>query len=119
MILQSLVELYEVLVVQGKLQGAGWASVKVSYALDINDDGEVEQVSSIKVEQTRSKNTVLVPQIMTLPAPVKRSSGIASNFLWDGSTYILGVDTKGNPQRSLECFKACKEFFSPVFIANT
>lgn len=114
MILQSLVELYEALVVQGKLQGAGWAGVKISYALDINDDGEVERVSSIKTEQTRGKNTVLVPQIMTLPAPVKRSTNIASNFLWDSSTYILGVDTKGNPQRSLECFKACKALHHEV-----
>jgi len=45
---------------------------------------------------------------MSLPAPVKRSSGVASNFLWDNSSYILGVDEKGKPQRSLECFAACK-----------
>lgn len=60
------------------------------------------------MKKTGGKKKALVPRSMSLPAPVKRSSGIASNFLWDNSSYILGVDEKGKPQRSLECFAACK-----------
>lgn len=108
MILQALTKHYEALVEQGKLAHPGWSDSKVAFALAINDNGELTQVLSLKTEQTRGKKTVLAPQTMSLPAPVKRTVGIDSNFLWDNSSYILGVDTKGKPQRSLDCFHACK-----------
>ena len=108
MILQALVEHYEDLAAQGKLARPGWSDANISYALYINDAGELEQVASLKNEVERGKKKVLAPRTMSLPAPVKRSSGVASNFLWDNSSYILGVDEKGKPQRSLECFAVCK-----------
>lgn len=108
MILQALTEQYEALVEQGALARPGWSDTKVTFALAINDSGELTQVLSLKTEQTRGKKTVLAPQSMSLPAPVKRTVGINSNFLWDNSSYILGADAKGKPQRSLDCFDACK-----------
>lgn len=108
MILQALVEHYEDLVAKKELDRPGWSNSGISYALYINDAGELEQAVSLKQEEERGKKKVLVPQPMSLPAPVKRSSGVASNFLWDNSSYILGIDEKGKPQRSLECFSACK-----------
>ena len=47
-------------------------------------------------------------------SPVKRTVGIAANFLCDNSGYILGADNKGNPQRSLACFAACKALHTSV-----
>lgn len=108
MILQALTEYYEALAAQEKIDRPGWSKSGVSYVLSINDAGELEQVICVKTEQARGKKVVLAPQAMTLPAPVKRSSGVASNFLWDNSGYLLGVDSKGKPQRSLECFQSCK-----------
>ncbi|NBI67384.1 type I-C CRISPR-associated protein Cas8c/Csd1 [Pseudoflavonifractor sp. 60] len=108
MILQALVEHYEDLAAQGRLDRPGWSGANISYALYISDAGELEQVVSLKQEEERGKKKVWVPRTMSLPAPVKRSSGVASNFLWDNSSYILGIDEKGKPQRSLECFAACK-----------
>lgn len=108
MILQALTEHYEALVSQGKLARPGWSDTKVTFALAINDGGELTQVLSLKTEQTRGKKTVPAPQSMSLPAPVKRTVGIDPNFLWDNSSYILGVDAKGKPQRSLDCFLACR-----------
>ena len=108
MILQTLVEHYEDLVAQGKLARPGWSDSNISYALYINDAGELEQAVSLKREEERGKKKVLAPRPMSLPAPVKRSSGVSSNFLWDNSSYILGIDEKGKPQRSLECFSACR-----------
>lgn len=108
MILRALVEHYEDLAAQGKLARPGWSDANISYALYINDDGELEQAVSLKREEERGKKKVLAPRPMSLPAPVKRSSGVASNFLWDNSSYILGIDEKGKPLRSLECFSACK-----------
>ena len=108
MILQALVEHYEDLAAQGKLARPGWSDADISYALYINDAGELEQAVSLKRAEERGKKKVLAPRPMSLPAPVKRSSGVVSNFLWDNSSYILGVDEKGKPQRSLECFAVCK-----------
>lgn len=108
MILQALAEHYETLAAQGKIERPGWSISNISYALYINDAGELEQAVSVKTEQVRGKKTALTPQSMTLPTPVKRSSGVSSNFLWDNSSYLLGIDAKGKPQRSLECFQNCK-----------
>lgn len=108
MILQALVEHYEDLAAQGKLARPGWSDAGISYALDIDSTGALKQAVSLRREEDRGKKKVLAPRPMSLPAPVKRSSGVASNFLWDNSSYILGVDEKGKPRRSLECFAACK-----------
>lgn len=51
---------------------------------------------------------VLAPQSISLPAPVKRTVGVAANFLCDNSSYFLGIDNKGKSQRTQECFAACK-----------
>lgn len=48
------------------------------------------------------------PQILSLPAPVKRTVGVAANFLCDNAGYLLGIDSKGKPQRTRECFEASR-----------
>lgn len=55
---------------------------------------------------------------MTVPAAVKRTSGAAANFLWDNSSYILGVSLKKGEDdaerekrrnKDIKCFEACRE----------
>ncbi len=108
MILQALTDYYEILAQQNKVGRPGWTDAKISYALYIDETGELKQVVNVKVEGTQGKKTVLLPQLISLPAPVKRTVGILSNFLWDNSSYILGVDAKGKPERSLKCFEDCR-----------
>lgn len=108
MILQALTEYYETLAQSGKISPPGWGDVKVSYALCIGDNGAPEQMISVQTPQQKGKKAVLAPQLMKLPAPVKRSSGVLANFLCDTSSYLLGADLKGKPQRALECFRACR-----------
>lgn len=114
MILQSLVQLYEDLAKKGGQFRPGWGVSKVSYALCLNDEGDIIQSVSLKDEQLRGNKTVLLPREMSVPAPVKRSVGIVPNFLCDHSGYLLGVDNKGNAQRSLECFAACRAFHEEI-----
>lgn len=109
MILQALTSYYEDLVRKGKICSPGWGEAKISYALVINDSGDLTDVISTKTEQEWGKKTVLLPQSMRVPAPVKRSVGIVSNFLCDHSGYLLGVDDKGKPERSSDCYEACKK----------
>ena len=108
MILQALTEYYRTLEQQGKIAAPGWGPVKVSFALCIGDDGLLEQVVSVQTEQVRGKRTVLAPRVISLPAPVKRTVGVAANFLCDNSSYMLGIDDKGKPERKRVCFEACK-----------
>ena len=46
--------------------------------------------------------------MLPVPEPVKRSSGVAANFLCDNSAYLLGIDAKGKPERTAQCFAAAK-----------
>ena len=108
MILQALTEYYRALEQQGKIAAPGWGPVKVSFALCIGDDGTLQQAVSVQTEQVRGKKTVLAPRVVSLPAPVKRTVGVAANFLCDNSSYMLGVDDKGKPERTRLCFEACK-----------
>lgn len=107
MILQALCQLYEDLASRGEISRPGWGQTKVGFALCLDSDGEVTQIVPLVEEVQKGNKTVLVNRTMTLPAPVKRSSGVAANFLWDNSGYIFGIDTKGKPERSRECFEAC------------
>lgn len=106
MILQALTQYYEDLLARGEIAAPGWAPAKISYALCLDEDGQLTQVVFIEERVERGKKTVLQPQVFQLPAAEKRTVGIVSNFLWDNSSYLLGVDQKGKPTRSRECFSA-------------
>ncbi len=115
MILQALTAYYEQLVRQGKLSAPGWDdSFKVSYELRLNDAGQLLRVVPLLTEKTVGKKTVLAPRAMRVPAHEKRSSGIAANFLCDNSTYLLGADEKGKPERAANCFKACAKLHHTI-----
>lgn len=109
MILQALVKYYEDMSARGKIAAYGWGPVKISYVLCIDEEGNLLQTISVKEEAQKGKKKEMVPQSMILPAAVKRSVGISPNFLWDNSTYILGVDNKDNAKRTRNCFQECKE----------
>lgn len=104
MILQALVHCYEALAERGELEKPGWSPVKVSWGLELDADGQVKSLLAMGGTDAKGKQ---IPRTMQLPTPVKRASGIATNFLCDNSTYILGVDAKGKPERTRECFAAC------------
>ena len=108
MILQALTQYYEELLAAGKITRPGWAKAKVSFALDLDEAGQVRQLLHLQREVQRGKKTALVPQELDMPSPVKRTAGVAANFLCDNSSYLLGADDKGKPARSLECFSAAR-----------
>lgn len=114
MILQALVRHYEALAAKGKIAVPGWSRQKVSYALAIDDDGKILQVIPLTQEATRGKKVVQIPQELSLPSPVKRTVNVGANFLCDHSGYILGVDNKGKPERTVEYHKACRELHEQI-----
>lgn len=109
MILQALTQLYQELSARGDIARRGWSKASISYALCLSEDGRLTQTVPLHVEAQAGKKTVLRPRKMDLPAAVTRSSGVLPNFLWDNSSYILGVDEKGKPERSRKCFESCAQ----------
>ena len=112
MILQALTQLFEDLVAQGKISCPGWGPAKISYALCLDGNGALEYVVPTLTETLVGKKTQLRPTPMELPAAVTRTVGIQPNFLWDNSSYLLGVDErpdKKKQERSKSCFDACRQ----------
>jgi CRISPR-associated protein Csd1 len=110
MIINALNKYYQILAEDEKsgVPLYGYCKAKVSFALIISVTGELLDVISLKVEGSSGKK--LVPRTLTVPEQKIRSSGIAPNFICDNSTYVLGIDNKGNAARSKEAFIAFKDF---------
>lgn len=114
MILQALVRCYDALAAVGKVQKPGWSPVKVSWGLELDEDGNLIRLLPLVTPNDKGKAT---PQLRSVPDPVKRSSGIAANFLCDNAAYLLGLDGKGRPERTKGCFVACRELHQKI-LAN-
>ena len=115
MILQALTAYYEQLLRQGKIAAPGWdGHFKVSYELRLNDAGQLVDVVDLRVSETKDKKTVLAPRAMRVPARKSRTSGVVAQFLCDNPSYLLGADEKGNPERAVECFKACAKLHHAI-----
>lgn len=82
-LLASLVRAYERLP-EKPLQG--YSSEKISFCIELNVDGSVAEVFGLRDSDAKRS-----PQQIVVPQAVKRTVGIASNFLWDKSSYVLGV----------------------------
>lgn len=108
MILQSLVHLYDELSRQGKVAREGWGIAKVSHRLVLDEEGGLIGIVSARKKVLRGKKEKEIPSDMMAPLPATRSSGVKANFLCDNSSYFLGVDNKGKPERTKECFEAAR-----------
>ena len=107
MILQALTAYYEDLARSGKIARQGWGKSRISYALELGENGEVRRVIPLETADEKGKPK---PREMELPAPVKRTVGVASNFLWDNGSYLLGhAKDAAKDSRAEKCFAAAKE----------
>lgn len=74
----------------------GYSTEKIGACVVLNPDGTVAEVVDLRdTDKKRSAKPLLVPQA------VKRTVGIAPNFLWDKTAYVLGV-TAGEGKRTAE-----------------
>jgi CRISPR-associated protein Csd1 len=76
----------------------GLEQKEIPYLLEINADGQLLQMRDTRELQGK-KN---VAANFRVPLGIKKTSGVAANLLWDTLEYVLGVDTKGKPERVLE-----------------
>lgn len=108
MILQALVQHYENLAKDGKVPKPGWCHAKISYEIDLNENGTIKAIIPLKQEEEVGKKKVWVPTRQCVPEMGTRSSGVSANFLCDNAKYLLGIGLEGTNQRVIECFQAAK-----------
>jgi CRISPR-associated protein Csd1 len=83
-ILASLAKAY------GRIKDApqlGYSTEKIGFVISLNDDGSVASITDLRSGEGKKK----APRMMQVPQPVKRTAGISPNFLWDKTSYVLGV----------------------------
>lgn len=82
----------------------GYSSEKVGCIIGLNEDGSVASVTPWFEGDGKKKK----PKTMQVPQAVKRTAGISPNFLWDKTSYVLGV-TAGEGRRTADEHAAFKE----------
>lgn len=100
MILSALNDCYQRLLEQRTdgISPFGYSQEKISYELLLTLDGSVVGVNDIRDVSGRKP----IPRSLSVPQPEKRTSGIKSNFLWDKTSYVLGVSSKHGGRADLE-----------------
>lgn len=73
----------------------GLEQKEIPFILEINAEGELLQLRDTRELQGKKK----VARVFRVPMGIKKTSGVAANLLWDTLEYVLGVDTKGKPER--------------------
>ncbi len=101
MILNALYDLYQRRMEdpdpKQRLPVYGFEEKPIPYILVIDADGHLKNLRC-----TLSEGKKPVAQAFLVPQGVKKASGIAANLLWDTLEYVLGVDTRGKPERVRE-----------------
>lgn len=65
----------------------GFSAERISFVISLNEDGSVANIIDIRDGSGKKKT----PKRMEVPQGAKRASGIAPNFLWDKTAYVLGI----------------------------
>lgn len=108
MILQALVRYYQRMVEREAkgIAGYGYSPEKISYEIVLAPDGAVLAVHDIR--DTTGKKPQ--PRLLDVPQPEKRTVDIKPNFLWDKTSYVLGVSaTSKRTDKEHEAFKVFHE----------
>ncbi len=110
-VLASLVRAYE------RLPDAptfGNSMEKIGFLVSLNADGS-PAVPPIDLREGEGKRKTA--RTMLVPQPAKRTSGVAPNFLWDKSSYALGV-TAGEGKRTAREHEAFVETHRKLLADN-
>lgn len=102
MILQALSEYYRRKIDDPdpakRLPAFGLEQKEIPFVLEIAADGTL-----VQLRDTRALvGTKKVGRSFRVPQGVKKTSGVAANLLWDSMEYVLGIDTRGKPERVVE-----------------
>lgn len=112
MILSALTDYYEQLLKEEKVGKDGWSLSKVSYAITIDESGQVRGIQSLLKQEQRGKKEVLVPVMRLVPLQKGRSRQIAPFFMCDNAKYLLGAwSPSGDTETDEKNQKQAKDYF--------
>lgn len=101
MILQRLNELYYRLAQNphpdtglARVPPYGFTDENISYCLVLSREGKLVDIEDLRDTSEKKPK----PKRLSVPRPEKRTSGVKSNFLWDKTSYVLGVE--GNKDKT-------------------
>jgi len=104
MILQALTDYYRRKAAdpQAALAPRGFELKGIPFVIVLARDG-----SFVSFEDCREQHGKrLLARQFLVPQGVKKTSGVAANLLWDTAEYVLGIDTRGKPERVAEQHRA-------------
>ncbi|MDO5609599.1 MAG: type I-C CRISPR-associated protein Cas8c/Csd1 [Pseudomonadota bacterium] len=105
MILGALNDYYQRLLEDAKSGIAlpGYSQEKVSFGIVLSAQGEVVEVIDLREDGGKKK----FPALLSVPQPEKRTAGVRSNFLWDKTSYVLGISASSKrSEQEHAAFKA-------------
>jgi CRISPR-associated protein Csd1 len=103
--LSALARAYDRMVSRHEVPAFGYSTQNIRFLISLNADGSV---AGAPVDLRSAEGKKLIARRLAVPQPVKRTSGIAPNFLWDKTAYVLCV-TAGEGKRSAAEHKAFVE----------
>ena len=95
-ILASLVRAYDRM--GDSVPAYGFSTEKIGFLVSLSDDGTP---AGAPIDLREGEGKKKTPRAMAAPQPAKRTSGVSPNFLWDKTSYALGV-TAGEGRRTKE-----------------
>lgn len=81
-----------------RLPAFGLEDKAIPFIIELAADGTLVNITDTQEHQGKKK----VAQRFLVPKGVKKTSGVAANLLWDTAEYVMGIDTKGKPERVQE-----------------
>lgn len=96
--LASLVSAYDRMAARGEVPPYGYSLEKIGFLISLNEDGS-PACAPVDLREQAGKRKVA--PLMAVPRPEKRTVQIAPNFLWDKTSYVLGI-TAGEGKRLAE-----------------
>lgn len=99
-----------------KVPPYGFSEQQISYCLVLSKEGVLVDIEDVRDTSDKKPR----PKLLSVPRPEKRTSGVKSNFLWDKTAYVLGIEGNKdkataavNPwlvaEKTLTAFKALHE----------
>ena len=83
---------------QDRLPAFGLEEKEIPFVIEIDAEGRLVNLADTRTLEGKKK----IGQRFLVPQSIKKTSGVAANLLWDTAEYVLGVDTKGKPERVIE-----------------
>lgn len=109
MILQALYDYYQRKAADPdparRLPAFGLEDKEIPFIVELTTEGK--PLGIVDTRQIDGKKKVARRYLV--PKGVKRSSGVAANLLWDTAEYVLGIDTRGKPDRVAEQHSAFRQ----------